>query len=117
MPAGPAESSRPQLGTVRAGAEKFLRWLAEIGTAVGKATNYFLRPRHPASDKRRTESAAEQTGAIATATVATLSRTALLTAPVTTGTKLPDNRINRDAQIGADLQEIQRPTRAGEGPV
>ena len=107
-PADPAESGRPQLGAVRAGAEKFLRWLAETGRAVGKVTNHFLRPRHPASDKRRAESAAEQTGAIASATVATLSPASLLTVPVTADAKLPDDQINRVAQIGPDQQEIQR---------
>jgi hypothetical protein len=105
-PADPAESGRPQPDAVRAGAEKFLRWLAEIGRAVGKVTNHFLRPRHPASDKRRAESAAEQTGAIASAT--TLSSASLLTAPVTAAAKILDDQINRVAQIGPDQQEIQR---------
>ena len=98
-PADPAE------GAVRAGAEKLLRWLAEIGS---KVTNHVLRARGPASDNRRAESAAQQTGAVADAAVARLSPACWPTAPDTTDAKLPDDQINYVAQIGPDQLEIQR---------
>jgi len=101
-------SADPAEGAVRAGAEKLLRWLAEIGRAVGKMTNHVLPARGPASDKRRAESATQQTGAVADAAVARLSPACWPTAPDTTDAKLPDDQINYVAQTGPDQLEIQR---------
>jgi hypothetical protein len=98
LPANPAESSKLKPGTARGAVENILRWLAKIAAAFSKPTEFFPRPRHPASDitaERRTESAVEEAGAVATATESVVAKLK----PITTAT-FADHIL--------DQQEIQR---------
>src|ERR1700694_2648795 len=103
------------LRTMRGTVENILRWFAGIGAAFKKPTEYFSRPRRPASDiaaETRAESAAEEAGAVATATEsagATPTTTATFTTPITADAKIgQDAQVNRVASIPPDQQEIQR---------
>lgn len=98
LPANPAESSKRKPGTARGPVENILRWFAEIAAAFGKPTEFFSRPRHPASDttaEKHAESAAEEAGAVATATESVVAKPK----PITT-TSFTDHIL--------DQQEIQR---------
>ena len=108
MPIDSAKSAR--LRSVMS--EKVLRWFAQIGEAVSKWTNYFLRTRYPVSDEERAQSASEEAGAIAAATenvVANLTTTRFFTVPVTAGAKVDtDTPIDSPAASVIDQEEIQR---------
>jgi hypothetical protein len=92
--------------------EKVLRWFAQIGAAVIKPTKYFLRTRHPTSNRQRAESALEDAGTIAAATenvVANLTTAKSFTGPVTAGVKVDTNaQLNSAASTVLDQEEIQR---------
>jgi hypothetical protein len=94
LPANPAESSKRKPGTARGAVENILRWFAEIAAS----TEFFSRLRHPTSDitaERRAESAAEEAGAVATATESVVAKP-----KPTTTTSFTDHIL--------DQQEIQR---------
>jgi hypothetical protein len=95
--------------------EMFLQWLAGIGAAFKKPTEYFSRPRHPASDTARETlvlSASDEPGALAAATesaTATPITTATFSAPVTADSKIShDVEVSCLVPIRPDQQEIQR---------
>jgi hypothetical protein len=92
--------------------EKVLRWIAWIGAAIIRPTEFFLRRKYPPSHEKGAESALGEAGAIAAATasvVANVKTTKSSTVPVTAGVK-----IDGDAQIASaasgvlDQEEIQR---------
>ena len=86
-----------------------LQWFAGIAAAFTKLSNIFRDSPPPASDiaaGSRTESAAEATGAVATATqIATAT-------PTATSAVATDAKISQDGQVtglaSPDQQEIQR---------
>ena len=112
MPIDSAKSARLRSVTATDMSEKVLRWFAQIGEAVSKWTNYFLRTRYPVSDEERAQSASEEAGAIAAATenvVANLTTTKSFTVTVSAGLKVDtDTAIDNAAATVLDQDEIQR---------
>lgn len=121
MPIESTQSIRPKPVTARNAVENILYHFV---AAVAKATNYFLRSRHRASDQKRRESVAKEAGALAATTeAATRTEAATTTVNTTpnptitesfTGPIIADVKVDADAQIDSaastvlDQEEIQR---------
>ena len=103
MPAEQAQSSQSKPGITRDVVETISRWFREIWS------KYFLPQKLPASARtteRRSESPAEQAGAIATATENAATSCA---GSATAGVKVSlDAQVSPIAHIVPDQQEIQR---------
>ena len=115
MPIESTQSIRPRPGTARNAVENILHHFV---AAVAKVTNYFLRSSHRASDEKRPESVAKETGAVVTTTeAATTTVNATANPTITesfTGPIIADVKVDADAQIDStvstilDQEEIQR---------